>query len=404
VQTELETIEKPVAADDPARFDAAARAWVAANFPPSLAGRQPKSGEPDLGGDTDFEAWRQALGEAGFGVPTWPVKYGGAGFSGAQARVLRQEIRRAGGWNPLGWMMGVRMFGPTLLEYGDEAQKLRHLPPIARGQTRWCQGYSEPGAGSDLAGLQTRAEIKGDHFLVNGQKIWTSGAQYADWCFCLVRTDQTKKHEGISFILIDMKSPGVEARPIQLISGSSPFCETFFTDVRVPLDNLVGPLNGGWTVGKRLLQYERQRSEDAPPRGGDDRPVEDVAKAYIGLDPAGRLADSDLRPRLTQHLIERRALALTLERVARQQGQGGPNTTTSILKNASSVLTQARAELLVEIMGGQGLGWEGEGFAKPELDTVRDWLAGKATTIYAGSYEIQNNIIAKRILGLPEAS
>jgi alkylation response protein AidB-like acyl-CoA dehydrogenase len=150
------------------------------------------------------------------------------------------------------------MFGPTLIEYGTEEQKAKHIPPIVRGELRWCQGYSEPGSGSDLASLQTKAEDKGDHYLVNGQKIWTSGAQFADWCYCLVRTDpKAKKHEGISFLMLDMRSPGVEVRPILLINGTSPFCETFFTDVKVPKENQWGPLNGGWTVGKRLLQFER---------------------------------------------------------------------------------------------------------------------------------------------------
>jgi alkylation response protein AidB-like acyl-CoA dehydrogenase len=294
------------------------------------------------------------------------------------------------------------MLGPTLLEFGTEAQKLEHIPPITRGETRWCQGYSEPGAGSDLASLQTRAEDGGDHFVVTGQKTWTSGANHADWCFCLVRTDTARKHEGISFLLVDMRSPGVEVRPIRLISGVSPFCETFFTDVRVPKANLVGPLNGGWTVAKRLLQFERQRSEDAPARPGDMRPIQDYARAYVGLDAGGRLADADLRARLTRHLMDRQALQLTMARAAATAGSGGPNAATSILKNVSSLLTQERAELLVEILGGQGLGWRGGTFSSEETAIARDWLAGKAATIYAGSYEIQNNIIAKRILGLPD--
>lgn len=401
---DIATLQRPApnSTDDSETFQASARAWVEAHFPKALAGRAPKSGESDPVDDPDFQAWKRTIGESGFGVSTWPVKYGGAGFSPVQARVLRQEIKSAGGWNPIGWMMGVRMFGPTLLEYGTEVQKLRHLPAIARGEKRWCQGYSEPGAGSDLASLQTKAEDMGDHFLVNGEKVWTSGANHADWCFCLVRTDPNRKHEGISFLLIDMRSPGVETRPILLISGSSPFCETFLTNVKVPKDNLVGPLNGGWTVGKRLLQYERLRNEDAPARGGDQRPIEQVAQQYVGLGPDGRLIDRDLRLRLTNHLMDKRAVALTTDRVAAQAQSGGPNTTTSILKNASAAVTQERAELLVEIMGSQGLGWDGDGFVRPELDTVRDWLAGKATSIFAGSHEIQNNIISKRILGLPD--
>jgi alkylation response protein AidB-like acyl-CoA dehydrogenase len=378
------------------------RDWLAANFPKTLAGRAPQAGQPDVDNEA-ARRWKAALCAKGWGTPTWPKAYGGGGLSAAEARVLREEIRRAGGWNPIGWGMGVRMLGPTLLEYGTEAQKQAHIPKITAGESRWCQGYSEPNAGSDLASLQTRAEDRGDHFLVNGQKTWTSGAQYADWCFCLVRTDPTRKHDGISFLLIDMRSPGVEARPIQLISGRSPFCETFFTDVRVPKENLVGPLNGGWTVGKRLLQYERQRSEDAPARAAEKRPIEQVVADYLGKDAAGRLTDSDLRARLTRHLMDKRAFDLTQKRAALEAGNGGPTAATSILKNVSSLLVQERAELLVEAMGGQGLGWEGETFDGDELAVVREWLSGKANTIFAGSYEIQNNIISKRILGLPDA-
>jgi alkylation response protein AidB-like acyl-CoA dehydrogenase len=382
-------------------FRAATRDWMARNFPPSLAGRAPLMGERDLD-EPDFRAWRAALCGIGWGTPMWPRAYGGGGLSRDEARVLREEMRLVGGWNPIGWTMGVRMLGPTLLEFGTEAQKLEHIPRIARGETRWCQGYSEPNAGSDLASLQTRAEEFGDHFRVNGEKLWTSGGQHADWCFCLVRTDTSRKHEGISFLLIDMKTPGVEVRPIRLISGASPFCETFFKDVDVPKSNLVGPLNGGWTVGKRLLQYERQRSEDAPVRAGDSRAIEAVARDYIGVGGEGRLADADLRVRLTRHLMERRAFDLTMLRVSAMATAGGPSAATSILKNVSSKISQERSELLVELMGAQGLGDGGDGFNDYEISSVREWLAGKATTIYAGSYEIQNNIIAKRILGLPD--
>ena len=225
----------PQPTDDLEAFRQSARTWLAENFPPSLAHAAVATFGGGVARDptADDEVWRERMGEKGWGVPTWPRAYGGGGLSAAEAKVLAEEMARIGASNPIGGM-GVMMFGPTLLEYGSEAQKQRHLKPISRGELRWCQGFSEPGAGSDLAGLSTRCEDKGDHWLVNGQKIWTSGANLADWCFCLVRTDPTKKHEGISFILIDMKTPGVETRPIKLISGASPFCETFFTDVTVP--------------------------------------------------------------------------------------------------------------------------------------------------------------------------
>ncbi len=387
-------------------FRAEARGWLEKNFPPSLKGRAGMMmGEDGPDASADFARWKKAMGEKGWGTPTWPKQYGAGGLTTAQARVLQQEMNRIGAWNPIGGM-GVMMFGPTLLEYGSEEQKRRHVPGIVTGEVWWCQGYSEPGAGSDLASLRTQCVDKGDHFLVNGQKIWTSGAQFADWCFCLVRTDNTKKHEGISFLLIDMKSPGVEVRPIKLISGNSPFCETFFTDVKVPKENLMGPLNGGWTIGKRLLQFERQGlgggvGGGGLNRGGETRSLDQVAKHYAGTDEEGRIADKELRTRITSHLMDARAFMLTVQRAMMEaKGNQGPSAATSIMKNAGSKIGQERAELLIEIMGTQGLGWEGEGFTKDELDTVRGWLGGKATTIYGGSYEIQNNIIAKRILGL----
>jgi len=387
-------------------FRGEARKWLEDNFPSSLKGRGGMMmGEDGPEFSTDFARWKTAMGEKGWGTPTWPRQYGGGGLTPQQARVLQQEMNRIGAFNPIGGM-GVMMFGPTLLEYGNEEQKKRHIPGIVKGEVWWCQGYSEPGAGSDLASLRTQCVDKGDHFLVNGQKIWTSGAQFADWCFCLVRTDNTKKHEGISFLLIDMKSPGIEVRPIRLVSGNSPFCETFFTDVKVPKENLVGPLNGGWTIGKRLLQFERQGlggggGGGGLTRAGEQRSLDRVAKEYVGTDDEGRIGDPDLRARVATNLMDWRAFMLTVQRaMTESRGNQGPSAATSIMKNAGSRISQERAELLIEIMGHRGLGWEGEGFTRDELDTVRAWLGGKATTIYGGSFEIQNNIIAKRILGL----
>ncbi len=387
-------------------FRAEARAWLEANFPPALkgkAGMMISEDGPASGGD--YARWKKAMGDKGWGTPTYPTQYGGGGLSVPQSRVLQQEMNRIGAWNPIGGM-GVMMFGPTLLEYGSEEQKRKYVPGIVQGTTWWCQGYSEPGAGSDLASLRTQCLDKGDHYLVNGQKIWTSGAQFADMCFALVRTDNTRKHEGISFLLIDMKAPGVEVRPIRLISGNSPFCETFFTDVKVPKENLMGPLNGGWTIGKRLLQFERAGlgggvGGGGLNRGGETRSLYQVAKAYVGANDNGEVADADLRARITSHLMDQRAFMLTVQRaMAEAKGNASPSSTTSIMKNAGSRIGQDRAELLIEMMGHQGLGWDGPGFSQSELDTVRGWLGGKATTIYGGSQEIQNNIIAKRIVGL----
>jgi alkylation response protein AidB-like acyl-CoA dehydrogenase len=387
-------------------FRAEARDWLAAHFPASLKGRGAlMTAEAAAPRGADVQAWTRAMGERGWGVPTWPGAYGGGGLSADEARILREEMSAIGAWNPIGGM-GVMMFGPTLLEYGDEAQKRRHLPPIARGELRRCQGFSEPGAGSDLASLQTRCEDKGDHWLVNGQKIWTSGAQWADWCFCLVRTDTRRKHEGISFLLIDMRTPGIEVRPIRLISGNSPFCETFLTDVKVPKENLVGPLGGGWTIAKRLLQHERGGLAGGGSGGRGSLfsgPVGDLAKAYVGVDAAGRIDDPDLRSRIIQHEMEARAFQLTAQRSATEaRSNSGPSTATSIMKNAGTKIAQDRHELTLEILGTQGLGWSGEAFKTEEIAAVRGWLGGKAFTIYGGSAEIQNNIITKRILGLPD--
>jgi alkylation response protein AidB-like acyl-CoA dehydrogenase len=304
--------------------------------------------------------------------------------------------------------MGVMMFGPTLIEYGTEALKRQHLPGIIHGDVRWCQGYSEPGSGSDLASLQTKAEDKGDHWLVNGSKIWTSGANLADRCFCLVRTDPSKKHEGISFLLIDMTAPGVEVRPILLINGTSPFCETFFTDVKVPKDQLFGPLNGGWTVAKRLLQFERDNISAGLGGGniGQATPlptVVEAAKSYSGLDDTGRLADRDLRRRITDHLMEAKSFQLTVRRAADEaKSNQGPSAATSIMKYAGAKIAQERNELLVEAMGHQALGWSGDGYDPAEITALRTMLRSKGNSIEGGTSEINLNVVSKRVLGLPD--
>ena len=388
-------------------FRAEARDWVAANFPASLRGKaglaMAQLDDDQLGGD--LKLWKERMGAKGWGTPTWPAKYGGGGLSPAEARVLGQEMAKAGAFNPLaGVGMGVTMIGPTILDYGTEEQKARHIPPIVRGEVRWCVGYSEPNAGSDLASLQTKAEDAGDHWLINGQKIWTSGAQYSDWCGCLVRTDPTvKKHDGISFMLVSMRQPGVETRPIKLIAGASPFCETFFTNATARKDDLLGEFNKGWSVGKRLLQHERASQTGAAMAGGRQAPLQDLARRYVGEDSSGRIADLDLRGRIARWQMDTRAHALTLARAAAEaKGNADPSNAASVLKNSATQVAQTRAELTLEIMGGQGLGWEGDGFSNEEIEAVRGWLSGKAMSIYGGSFEIQNNIISKRILGLPD--
>jgi alkylation response protein AidB-like acyl-CoA dehydrogenase len=380
-------------------FKAEAAAWLQANFPASLRGKPmdalaiSEAGEPE----GDMLLWRQRIGAKGWSTPTWPKAYGGGGLSSAEARILAKEMARIGAYNPCLHGMGVTMIGPTIMDYGTEAQKMAHIPPIVRGEVRWCVGYSEPNAGSDLASLQMRCEDAGDHWKINGQKIWTSGADLSDWCGALVRTDPSaKKHDGISFMLINMHQAGVETRPIKLISGASPFCETFFTDAVAPKDALLGELNKGWSVGKRLLQHERA-SQTGAPMGGRSRSLADVARAYEAAD------DVELMGEITRNAMDARAHGLTLERaISEARGNSGPGHTPSILKNSATNVAQGRAELTLAAMGLQGRGWEGETFSAEETEAVRGWLFGKAMSIYGGSAEIQNNIISKRILGLPE--
>jgi len=387
-------------------FRAEARAWLEANFPSSLKGSTVGiqfDGDAPVG---DALTWKQRMAGKGWGVPTWPAEYGGGGLAAPAARVLQEEMRRVGAYNPIYISLGVTMVGPTILDYGTPGQKARHLPPIARGERIWCLGYSEPGAGSDLASLQSKAEDMGDHWRINGQKIWTSGAHNADWMGMIVRTDPSaKKHEGISFLLLTMRQPGVEARPIRMIAGASPFCEVFFTDARAEKDDLLGTLNDGWSVGKRLLQHERSSQTGDGLIAPRAEPLEAIAKRYVGTDPEGRIADPDLRMRVARNRMQARAHALTLARAnAESRGNASPSNAVSMLKASVTSIGQERAELIIEIMGAAGLGWEGWGFSEGELLAVRAWLGGKAGSIAGGSYEIQQNIIAKRILGLPDPS
>lgn len=384
-------------------FRAETRAWLETNCPQSM--RQPIAGDEDYvwGGraykfpSEDAKLWLERMGAKGWTAPTWSAEYGGGGLSGAENAVLQQELKRINA-RPALFSFGVWMLGPVLLEYASEEQKREHLPKIVRGEIRWCQGYSEPGAGSDLAGLQTKCEDKGDHWLINGQKVWTSYANYADWCFCLVRTDTSVKHEGISFVLIDMTTPGVETRPIKLISGSSPFCETFFTDVKVPKGNMVGRLNGGWEIAKRLLQYERTNISGFGSGARVD--VVDIAKQHVGLED-GALADRDLRARIAGHKMFERAYALAVQR-AQEEAKAGGNVShmASMFKVAGATLNQERCELMVEAAGNRALGWAGEGFTPDDLAVTRGWLRSKGNSIEGGTTEINLNVVAKRVLGL----
>ncbi|MDH3644966.1 MAG: acyl-CoA dehydrogenase family protein, partial [Gammaproteobacteria bacterium] len=268
------------------------RAWLAENCPPGARGPGPvPNGSTKIKiDDADTLLWLDRMIERGWTVPAWPTEYGGGGLSKDQYLVLLEEMRSIDA-RPALSSFGTSMIGPTLLEMGTEAQKQRHLPRIARAEVEWCQGYSEPGSGSDLASLRTRAEDRGDGYVINGQKIWTSGAHNADWMFILVRTDpDAPKHEGISFMLLPMDQPGVTVKPIRLISGESFFNETFFDDAVASKDDMVGELNKGWSVGKRLLQHERSGMESLVrgSAGAGEAGLVAEAKQCLGEDADGR--------------------------------------------------------------------------------------------------------------------
>ena len=385
-------------------FRKEAKAYIGENCPDSMRNKAVHFEDAfEIYNNADADKWRDAMAERGWTAPTWPTEYGGGALSFEENQVLQQELAAAKALPPLVGM-GLVMIGPTLLEFGTEQQKARHLPKIVSGEVRWCQGYSEPGSGSDLASLQTKAVMEGDHFVLNGQKIWTSGAQHADWMFALVRTDpNAAKHDGISFVLLEMDQPGVTVKPIALISGSSPFCETFFDSAVARRDDLVGDLNKGWTVGKRLLQYERSSSSVRIKRKGKPvNPYAAVAKKYLG-DSGRKLIDSEARDKITKQTMLEKSLELTVQRVADESRSGkAPGATTSIFKLVGSTVAKDSSSLKSELRGIAGVGWEGEGFTEEESESTRGWLRDRAVTINGGTNEVQMNIISKRVLGLPD--
>ena len=386
-------------------FRLEAREWLAANCPDSLRrglGGYTAGGRKATYGNPDTKLWLDRMAERGWTAPTWPKEYGGGGLTNAENMILDEEMRRINAPAALTGH-GLTMIGPAIIEFGNDAQCREHLPPIARGEIRWCQGYSEPGAGSDLAGLMMRADEDGDDYIVNGSKIWTSGAVGADWIFCLVRTDfDASKHEGISFLVLDMETPGVTVSPIELISGASEFCQTFFDDVRVPKRNLIGRPGTGWTVGKRLLQYERSSIGG---RGGTRqkaKTIDEWAKEYVG-EVDGQIADPAIRDSVTEQRIGDDAYQLTIRRSFEEATSSqAPSFLSSMFKLYGTEQNMRRNDLLMAILGTQGLGWAGDGFTGAERGSTRGWLRSKANSIEGGTSEIQRNIIAKRVLGLPD--
>ena len=384
-------------------FRTETRAWLEANCPESM--RQPIKGEKDIcwGGkkfnfsSEDQKLWFERMAERGWTVPAWPKEYGGGGLNKQENIILKQEMQELGCRPPL-YSFGIHMLGPALLKFGNEEQKLKYLPEIAQGKIWWCQGYSEPNAGSDLANLQTKAEDKGDHYLVNGQKVWTSYADRADWIFCLVRTSGEHKHKGISFLLIDMEAEGVSTRPIKLISGNSPFCETFFDDVKVPKENLIGIENEGWTIAKYLLTHERSMIGNM--NNAKEKHVHQIAKEQVGV-ANGKLVDAHLREQVAQLEMDGLAFKMTLDRFMQQAKAGQPiGASSSFFKYYGTEWNKRKHELLVELNGTAGLEWEGE--ASNEGDLAKKFLRTKANSIEGGTSEVQLNIIAKHLLGLPK--
>ncbi len=394
-------------------FRAETRSWLEANAPESLRG----SGGRDLDSYTwggrrakfatpDHKVWMEVMAEKQWTAPTWPVEYGGGGLSKQEAKVLAEEMARLE-LPPGVDGFGFTMIGPVLLRFGSEEQKKTHLPRICRGEIRWCQGYSEPGAGSDLAAIGTKAVRDGDDFIINGQKVWTSYADQSDWIFALVRSNpDVKKQEGITFILIDMESPGVSVSPIQLISGKSPFCETYFVDVRVPVENVVHKIDAGWTVAKALLGHERTMIAKVF-GGGNDGTVGrgrliEMAARYLG-EKDGRIADPHYRSEVAQVEMDAAAFRYAAQRMSDEAKAGHqPGAESSMFKVVGTENNMRRAELEVRLAGPQGLGWEGPGFEQEELDRTRAWLRTRGNSIEGGTSEIQLNIIAKHVLGLPD--
>ena len=381
------------------------RNWLAENCPQEM--RSPMLSERDAcwgGRNFTFQSeaqrlWLERMGEKGWTAPAWPKEYGGGGLNREQVKILKQEMARINA-RPALYSFGIFMLGPALLKYATEEQKLRFLPPIIRGEIRWCQGYSEPNAGSDLANLQAPAVDMGDHYVLNGSKIWTSYGDFGDWMFCLVRTDPgAPKHAGISFMLFDMKSPGIKVKPILLISGRSPFCEVFFEDVKIPKGQQVGELNKGWSIAKYLLTHEREMISGAGLSQSGTKAVGETALETIGA-IHGKIEDRVLRADIARFELDEMAFALTIER-ARDEVKAGVSlgAVSSWFKYFGTELNKQRYNLLMDIGGSDALAWTGE--ASNEGKLARDWLRTKGNSIEGGTSEIQLNVVAKHILGLP---
>ena len=393
------------------QFRVETRQWLEANCPESMRTPVPDMESQSWGGrgmhfqTEDQKLWFERMRDKQGFCPTWPVEFGGGGLSSQEGQILKEELSRINA-RPAHINLGVWMAGPAILEFGTEEQKKTFLPPITRGEIRWCQGYSEPGAGSDLAGLQTKAVREGDYFIINGSKIWTSYADESDYIYCLVRSNpDAPKREGITFIVFDMQTEGVSTKPIELTNGDAHFCQTFFDNVKVPVANVIGEIDKGWTVAKRVLELERAMMSDIEESAArhEDNPAE-IAKAYIGVDANGKIADPALRDRIAQNLINTEAFDLTMQRTGEEFAAQDPlaGMAMMIAKYQGTEEDKVKYQLILDIMGSRGLGFDGDAFTDDELRVTKQHLLTYAHTIAGGTSEVQLNIIAKRILGLPD--
>ena len=383
------------------------RSWLQTNCPEGAKGSgQTAWGSSKIVLKKDVALWLERMSEKGWTVPTWPKEYGGANLENALYPILIQELMAIRARTPLTGR-GVNYIGPTILELGTDEQKKKWLPGISRGEGGWAMGYSEPGAGSDLASLSTRAEMIGDEYLINGRKTWTSDAMDCDYIFVLARTsDEKPKHQGISLVLVDMDQPGVEVHPIRLLSGASPFNETVFNNAHADSTDVIGGVDNGWSAGKRLLQFERSTHAGINTSGsqGGRSTRDDTKEIVLKYSPVenGRLADSAIRAQLLGFQIKKAAQALTQKRTIEETRARAPGFASSAVKLSNALIEQERDEMIVQAMGSLGIGWSGETFSDEEIDTTRTWLKQKSLTIAGGTKEVQLNIIAKRVLGLPD--
>ena len=373
-----------------AEFRTAVRTWLEANLPVALRGRVLRPPPAEL------MPWYRTLSRKGWIAPHWPKQYGGMGATLNEQIIMTEELARAGA-PPLP-VQGLNHIGPILMEFGTDAQKARHLPPIIEGTVIWAQGYSEPGAGSDLASLATRATLNGDHFVVQGHKIWTTWAHHSDWIYALVRTDPQAqpRHAGISFLLIDLHSPGIKVRPITTIANDDEFAEVFFDSVIVPAENLVGKLNDGWRIANALLGHERLGTSNPQFSLAALDSIKSMAQA------TGVIADPGFQERLAAASIDVMALSAMFSHAVELTNNAkslGPEA--SVIKIFGSELLQSLNELLLEASGGHGSAARPVATNFGAIDVAGSFFQSRRVTIYGGSSEIQRNVLARRVLNLP---